>query len=257
MELIDLSAPIVPEGDEIPEILRTNIEFVRHAAGAKQIADIYGVGPELLRRGEGWAIDTFTRFGTHNSTHVDAPFHYNSTIDGLPAQTIDQLPLDWFFRPGVVLDFRDRADGEAIEAVDVEAGLQAVGHELTEFDIVLMRTGRDAYYGDSDYSSRGPGVSAEATHWLYDKGVRVMGIDAWGWDQPLPMQAEAAIASGRPGVFWAAHQAELAYSQIERLVNLHLLPPTGFTVACFPLRLIGGSAAPARVIAIVDDDAAV
>lgn len=256
MELIDLSAPIVPDRNDIPEILRTDITFVDHATGAKQIADIYGVAPELLRRGEGWAIDTFTRFGTHNSTHVDAPFHYNSTIDGLPAQTIDQLPLDWFFRPGVVLDFRDRADGEVIEAVDVEAGLQAVGHELTEFDIVLMRTGRDAYYGDSDYSSRGPGVSAEATHWLYDKGVRVMGIDAWGWDQPLPMQAEAAIASGRPGVFWAAHQAELAYSQIERLVNLHLLPPTGFTVACFPLRLIGGSAAPARVIAIVDDDAA-
>jgi len=254
MKLIDLSAPIVREGDDIPEILRTDITFVDHATGAKQIADIYGVGPELLRRGEGWAIDTFTRFGTHNSTHVDAPFHYNSTIAGRPAQTIDQLPLEWFFRPGVVLDFRDRADGQAIGVDDVQAGLSLVGHNLSELDIVLMRTGRDAYYGDADYPSRGPGVSAEATHWLYDKGVRVMGIDAWGWDQPLPMQAEAAIASGRPGVFWAAHQAELAYSQIERLVNLHLLPQTGFTVACFPLRLVGGSAAPARVVAIVDED---
>src|ERR1700722_9801609 len=154
MELIDLSAPIVPEGDDIPEILRTNIEFVDHAAGATQIADIYGVGSELLRRGEGWAIDTFTRFGTHNSTHVDAPFHYNSTIDGQPAPTIDELPLDWFFRPGVVLDFRDRADGQAIEADDVDAALKAVGHELAELDIVLMRTGRDAYYGDVDYPSR-------------------------------------------------------------------------------------------------------
>ena len=44
-------------------------------------------------------METFTRFGTHNSTHLDAPWHYNSSIGGEPAQTIDQLPLDWFFGP--------------------------------------------------------------------------------------------------------------------------------------------------------------
>ena len=47
-----------------------------------------------------------------------------------------------------------------------------------------------------------------------------MGIDAWGWDGPLHIQAEAAQAGRRPGVFWAAHQADLPYSQIERLFNL-------------------------------------
>jgi kynurenine formamidase len=83
--------------------------------------------------------------------------------------------------------------------------------------------------------------------------VRVMGIDAWGWDRPLNLQAEEARREGRPGIFWAAHQADLAYSQIERLANLDQLPPTGFTVACFPLRLVGGSAAPARVVGIVED----
>jgi kynurenine formamidase len=36
------------------------------------------------------------------------------------------------------------------------------------------------------------------------------------------------------------------------LANLDKLPSTGFTVACFPLRLVGGSAAPARVVAILD-----
>jgi kynurenine formamidase len=215
---------------------------------------MYGVGAELLRNGEGWAIDTFTRFGTHNSTHVDAPYHYNSTVAGRPAETIDQLPLDWFFRPGVVLDFHDRADGQTIEVADLEQALDRVSYALAERDIVLIRTGRDAYYGQSDYASRGPGVSAAATHWLFDQGVRVMGIDAWGWDRPLNLQAEEAIASARPGIFWAAHQADLPYSQIERLASLDQLPPAGFTVACFPLRLIGGSAAPARVVAILDED---
>jgi kynurenine formamidase len=78
-----------------------------------------------------------------------------------------------------------------------------------------------------------------------------MGIDAWGWDRPLHLQAADALGRGEAGVFWAAHQANLAYSQIERLANLDQLPPTGFTVACFPLRLAGASAAPARVVAIV------
>jgi kynurenine formamidase len=253
MRIVDLSAPIVPGPESQPDNLRTEIEFTDHAGGGAQIAEMFGVGPELLRDGEGWAIETFTRLGTHNSTHVDAPYHYNSVIEGRPAQTIDQLPLDWFFRPGVVLDFHDRADGQTIEIVDLEIALAAAAHELAERDIVLVRTGRDAFYGQADYAARGPGVSAPATRWLYDRGVRVMGIDAWGWDRPLHMQAEEAIATGRRGIFWAAHQADLAYSQIERLANLDQLPASGFTVACFPLRLIGGSAAPARVVAIVEE----
>ena len=252
MRLIDLSAPITPSPAELPDALRTEVEYSGHAEGAQQIAALLGVGPELLRDGEGWATDTFTRLGTHNSTHVDAPWHYNSTIGGEPAQTIDQLPLDWFFRPGVVLDFDGRPDGEVIDVADVESALAAAGHELRERDIVLIRTGRDAFLDAPDYMIRGPGVSAEATHWLYDRGVRVMGIDAWGWDRPLNLQAQEAIEAGRPGIFWAAHQAGLAYSQIERLANLGALPSTGFTVACFPLRRVGGSAAPARVVAIVE-----
>lgn len=253
MRLIDLSVPIVPSPEGLPELLRTEIEFSDHAAGAAQIKAMFGVGAELLRDGEGWAVESFTRFGTHNSTHVDAPYHYNSRIGGQPAQTIDQLPLDWFYAPGVVLDFHERADGETVERDDLERALAGAGHQLRERDIVLIRTGRDAFYDEPDYMIRGPGVSAEATRWLYDHGVRVMGIDAWGWDRPLNLQAQEALAAGRTGIFWGAHQADLAYSQIERLANLDQLPPTGFTVACFPLRLQHASAAPTRVVAILGD----
>jgi kynurenine formamidase len=246
--LIDLSAPIAPDPPELPEILRTDVSYEDHAAGAAAIEALFGVGPGLLRDGEGWATDTFTRLGTHNSTHVDAPWHYNSTIGGEPAQTIDQLPLEWFYAPGIVIDATDRADGESLSAADVEERLP---RPLAERDIVLVHTGRDEFYGQPDYIARGPGVTAEATRWLYERGVRVMGIDAWGWDAPLHLQAERAKAENRAGIFWEAHQAGIAYSQIERLVNLGSLPPEGFTVACFPLRLEGGSAAPARVVAIV------
>jgi hypothetical protein len=44
--------------------------------------------------------------------------------------------------------------------------------------------------------------------------------------------------------------ADLAYS---RLVNLRALPPDGFQVACFPLRIEGAGAAPARVVASVPE----
>jgi kynurenine formamidase len=248
--LIDLSAPIRPDPPEYPEPLRTEILFEDHAQGAETIETIFGVDRTLLRDGEGWSTETFLRFGTHNSTHVDAPWHYNSKVEGKPAQTIDQLPLEWFYAPGVVVDATDREDGQSLAAGDVQERLP---RELRERDIVLVRTGRDEFYEQPDYIARGPGVTAEATRWLYEQGVRVMGIDAWGWDEPLHLQAERAKAEGRPGIFWAAHQVDLPYSQIERLFNLGALPAEGFQVACFPLRIEGASAAPARVVGIVPD----
>ena len=82
--------------------------------------------------------------------------------------------------------------------------------------------------------ARGPGVTADATRWLFEQGVRVMGIDAWGWDRPLHLQAQEAIERGEAGIFWAAHQADLPYSQIERLANLGALPSTGLPRELLP-----------------------
>jgi kynurenine formamidase len=250
---VDLSAPISASPPEVPDLLRTEIEFVDHAQGASDIEAMLGVPADLLRDREGWAVETFLRFGTHNSTHVDAPWHYNSTICDDRAQTIDELPLQWFHAPGVVLDFAAREDGDAIDTADVQAELERIGHTLNALDIVLVRTGRDAFYAEPDYMIRGPGVTAAATRWLFEPGVRVMGIDAWGWDRPLHLQAAEAKERGERGIFWAAHQVDLPYSQIERLFNLGVLPSTGFVVCCFPLRIVGASAAPARVVAIVDE----
>jgi kynurenine formamidase len=249
--IVDLSAPIETSPPDLLEPLRTEIEFSDHAAGAAMAEQLFGVTPDLLCDGEAWATEDIRRLGTHNSTHVDAPWHYNSRIRGERAQTIDELPLEWFFAPGVVIDATGKGDGEQVGVADFEAGLAAAGHSLAPLDIVLVRTGRDAFYSELDYIARGPAVTAEATRWLFERGVRVMGIDAWGWDGPLHIQAEAAKAAGRPGIFWAAHQADLPYSQIERLYNLEALPARGFQVACFPLKIVGASAAPARVVAIL------
>ena len=252
MPIVDLSVPLQPRPDE-RDLVRIEIEYDDHAEGAAAIERLFGVPRDLLRDGEGWAADTLKHLSTHATTHVDAPWHYNSMVQGERAKTIDQIPLEWFFAPGVVLDFTGRADGDAITAADLAPALRTAGHTLSPGHIVLIHTGRDRYYDQIDYPARGPGVTAEATHWLHDRGVRVVGIDAWGWDQPLHIQAEQAKRARQPGIFWAAHQTDLEYCQIERLANLGELPTTGFTVACFPLKLIGGSAAPARVVAIIPD----
>ncbi|MDX6668400.1 MAG: hypothetical protein QOK04_1780 [Solirubrobacteraceae bacterium] len=253
MPIVDLSAPIEPSPEELPAPLRTEIAYADHAEGARGAEDLFQVPARLLRDGEGWAVEEFTRFGTHNSTHVDAPWHYNSRIRGTRAQTIDELPLEWFHSDGVVLDMTAKEDGDAVTAADIEAELARIGYELKELDIVLVHTGRDEFYSELDYIARGPGVTADATRWLFERGVRVMGIDAWGWDAPLHLQAQEASDRDEPGIFWAAHQADLPYCQIERLVNLGALPPHGFEVACFPLKIVGGSAGPTRAVAILPD----
>lgn len=252
MKLIDLSATIETGPKEGPEFLRTDIEYHSHVEGAAGVESILKVPASLLRDREGWATETITYMGTHSVTHIDAPWHYNSRIQGQRAATIDELPLEWFYGDGVVLDMTHKADGDGVSPEDVSRELERIDYTIKPLDIVLVRTGRDVFYKEPDYMFRGCGVTAEATRWLFERGVRVMGIDAWGWDVPLDRQASQALNSGQPGIFWAAHQVGLPYAQIERLVNLGGLPPFGFKVACFPLKIKGGSAGPARVVAMVD-----
>lgn len=250
MRIVDLSATI--ENISVSPVDQIQVEYLDHAAGARHVQAITGLPPELLRNGEGWAVETIKQLSTHGTTHVDAPWHYNSVIQGKPAATIDELPLEWFFADGVKLDMRHKPDGEPMTSDDARAALRAAGHTLKPLDIVLVQCGGDRYFGQPDYMAHGCGATAECTKWLFDQGVRVMGIDAWGWDRPLHLQAQEAMAKHQPGIFWEAHQCDLPYSQIERLVNLDRLPSTGFKVLCFPLKIKGASAAPARVVAILE-----
>jgi kynurenine formamidase len=250
-KIVDLSHLIVSDPPELPDFLRSEVSYNDHAYGAGEFEQMLGIDRSLLLRGEGPAAERLS-IGTHSVTHLDAPYHYNSTIQGRPSETIDELPLEWFFAPGVVVDALEREDGDAVTTEQMQAGVAAAGHELKALDIVLVHTGTDRLYGRPDYMHHGPGVSAEATRWLWEQGVRVMGIDAWGWDAPLVMQAEVARERNQPGILWAAHQVDLPYSQIERLTNLSALPKTGFKVVCFPLKISRASAAPARVVAILD-----
>jgi len=252
MRFVDLSVPLENDGSWAPWWARNHVKYQNHRFGRLAIWLITRLPARLLVGGLGWASEML-KLSSHGTTHLDAPYHYGPLSAGEPAMTVDRVPLEWCYGPGVVLDVSDKGDGEMIGSADLRRALVESGHTLQEGDIVLVRTGCDRTLGSADYFTKGPGVSREATEWLISRGIRVMGIDAWGWDGPLKTQADRARREDRPGVFWESHYLgiEKPYCHLERLANLDQLPLAGFTVCCFPLKVARGSAGPVRAVALL------
>lgn len=253
--IIDLSVSLTAGIRSDPPGLEPRIEHVDHIRGAGEFQAMFGLPEGVLRDGAGAAIER-CQITTHNGTHMDAPWHYHPTMaGGQRAITIDEVPLDWGFGPGVKLDFRHLPNGHTVSAAEVEAELARIGHALRPGDIVLVNTAAGARYGHDDYVATGCGMGREATLWLTARGVRVCGTDAWSWDPPLAMQAARARATGDWSIFWEGHKAgaDTVYCHIEKLANLHLLPPTGFRVIALPVKVDRGSAGWCRPVALIDD----
>jgi kynurenine formamidase len=253
---VDLSITIEAGLPSDPPMMIPKIDYVNHAAGAVQMEEFFpGLKKEQLPNGLGWALETIT-LTTHSGTHLDAPYHYHPTMDkGAPALTIDEIPLEWCFSDGVLLDFRHKADGERITAQDVQQELDRIGYTLKPFDIVLIQTGADAAWGTPQYLVKGPGMTRESTLFLTKQGIKIVGIDAWSWDRPLPFLAKEFQETGDPRVIWEAHFAgiETGYCHMEKLANLDAIGrPHGFTVSCFPVKIKGASAGWCRPVAIID-----
>src|SRR5436190_5473355 len=253
---VDLS--IFLENDVItdPPFMRPRITYQAHRETVREANHFFpGVVAEQFPGGEGFAAAEMVTLSTHNGTHLDAPYHFHPTMDGgKRAITIDEVPLDWCFRPGVKLDFRDLPDGYVATTRDVEAELARIGHTLQPLEIVLVNTRAGQAYGRPDYLASGCGMGREATLYLLERGVRVTGTDGWSWDAPFVHTRERYRQTGDAGLIWEGHKAgrEIGYCHIEKLHNLEALPPTGFTVSCLPVKIRGASAGWTRAVAILD-----
>ena len=254
--IIDLSVPLETGIASDPPIALPEIEYFDHQATVEQITTFFsGLTREGLPGGEGWAVEQLN-ISTHNGTHLDAPYHYHSTMNnGERAMTIDEVPLDWCFRPGVKLDFRHMEDGYVATANDVEAELKRIGYELQPLDIVVVNTAAGARYGESDFLVRGCGMGREATLYLLERGVRVTGIDGWSWDAPFVYTAKRLAETKDPSIIWEGHRAgmEIGYCHMEKLTNLDQLPPFGYEISCFPFKIKDASAGFIRAVAIFED----
>jgi kynurenine formamidase len=256
--IVDLSIAIENDLPSDPPIMIPKIDYLDHAQGAEQMKEFFpGLKKDQLPKSLGWALE-FITLTTHSGTHLDAPYHYHPFMDrGKPALTIDQIPLEWCFNDGVLLDFRHKGDGERITAEDVERELERIEYEIKPFDIVLVQTGADQAWGTPEYLVKGAGMDRESTLFLTERGIKVVGIDAWSWDRPLPFLAEEFKRTGDPEVIWEAHFAgiESGYCHMEKLANLAAIGrPHGFKVSCFPTKIKGASAGWCRPVAIVPED---
>jgi len=254
MQLIDLSRPLENTQFADPTGLGPKIAYLDHKQTAGQVLSFFpGVTRDELPGGEGWAIEQVS-LTTHNGTHLDAPWHFHSTMDGgKRAMTIDEVPLEWCWSRGVKLDFRHLPDGHVATADEVAAELARIGHVLEPLDMVLVNTAAGARYGEADYVATGCGMGREATLYLTERGVRVTGTDAWSWDAPFVHTARKVAETGDASLIWEGHRAGMvrAYCHLEKLANLETLPATGFEVICFPVKVKGGSAGWCRPVAVL------
>jgi len=253
---VDLSIYLENDVVSDPEVFRPKIEYIDHKMSVPELAGFFpGLQPSDLPDGEAWAIERIELI-THNGTHLDAPYHFASTMNkGERAITIDEVPLDWCFQPGVKLDFTRFNDGYVATAEDVEAELARIGHVLSPLEIVVVNTSAGKRYGQHDYVTAGCGMGYEATMFLLERGVRLTGTDGWSWDAPFVYTKEKYLETGDASLIWEGHKAgrDIGYCHLEKLHNLEALPPAGFTIACFPMKIRAASAGWTRAVAIFEE----
>ncbi|MBL4800236.1 MAG: cyclase family protein [Oleispira sp.] len=256
MRIVDLSIALENGVPADPPGYEFEIDYITHNNTVPTLQERYdGLQAKELIGEEAFALESI-RLSSHNGTHVDSPWHYGSRMtDGSRARTIDEIPLDWFYRPGIKLDFRQFPDGYIVTAEDIAAELDRIGYELQSYDIVLMNTCAGARFGQKDYPFSGCGFGRDATMYLTDHGVRVVGTDAWSWDAPYKYVAQRYARDRDGSIIWEGHKAglEREYCQIEKVFGLAELPATGFRVACFPVKIHAASAGWTRAVAIFDE----
>lgn len=192
---------------------------------------------------------------THCGTHLDSPFHYGPTCNDRLSLTVDKIPLEYCFSDGVILDFKSKKAGEIIAEEDLEREFKKINYQLKPKDIVLIMTGRDKLLHKKEYPFSHPGLSKEATEWIINKGVKIIGIDTWSIDRPINFMIKDYLKYKDKNLLWPAHLAgrKREFFHIEQLANLEAIPkPFGFKVACLPIKIENASAGWCRVVAIIE-----
>lgn len=238
VKLIDLSMPVHNDMLTFPRIVKPTLEMYETW---EEFAERMGAA----QHGATWLTASYrVELSDHVGTHMDALRHLRD--DAVGPETI---PIEYCYGDGVVLDFRHKEKGASISAAEVQEALKQIDYALKPLDIVLIWTGAGAYQSEPRYLTDHCGMSAEATRWLIDQGIKVMGIDAITFDPPVWAMFERKQ-------FWEAHRVMLEheYYHLENLTNFDQLPgPHGFKLSVFPVKWVNTTAAPVRAVAIVEE----
>jgi kynurenine formamidase len=201
-------------------------------------------------RGPAWYWNNF-HTGEHTGTHLDAPNHW---ITGKDGDDVASIPAKRLIGPAVVLDFVKESAANPdflLEVSHIEAWEKANG-QIPAGAWVLFRTGWSKFGDDpkafanaDDKGPHTPGLPPSTAEFLATKrdilglGVETVGIDAggaFGMDVPFPCY-NYLLGNNKYG--------------LTQLRNLDKLPTTGAIVIAAPLKIVGGSGSPTRVLALI------
>lgn len=247
--LVDLSVALKNNTMDPNDVKITRLT---HTASSRKMAKGVGVLAEVI--GPFFCANDNVEALTHAGTHVDAPYHFGPMVEGKPAKKIDEVPVEWCYGNGVLLDFSStKKSGEAITVNDLAQELKRIHYTLKPMDIVLIRTGAEEEFEKNPrFWEYGSGLVRESVMWILDQGVKVVGTDAFTLDIPIPLMVEE-LRKGNRGAFFPVHYAgrDKEYLHIEKLSNLKSLSkPHGFKVAAFPIKVEGGTGGWTRAVAI-------
>lgn len=259
IRLIDLSLPLMNANEEEKGFptsnLQPKIKYETHIETAHQFTDYLGCNKDLVPLGNAWET---LELVAHAGTHVDAPFHFYPTTENgtKAAYTVDEIPLEWFYQNGVVLDLRHIPSGMQATVDDIQEALKKISYKIQPLDIVCLWFGKDKEHGKASYWESYPGITAGVVHYLVDQGVKVIATDSLGQDHPFIKMKEKFDKTGDIDVVWEAHRVgkEKEFCNIEKMANLEQLPPFGFKIACFPIPIKGASGGWCRPIAIIEEE---
>jgi kynurenine formamidase len=201
-------------------------------------------------RGPAWYWNWFST-GEHTGTHFDAPVHWVSGKD-LPLNSVDRIPPNFFIGPACVFDISAESASNPDFLVDVSfiEKWERQNGRIAAGSWVLLRSGWSKRHPAARYLNVGedgphtPGWQKEASLFLAEQrdvlgvGVETIGTDAGQAARFDPPFCNHFIMHGH-GKFGLAS-----------LINLDRLPATGAVVIAAPLKIVGGSGSPVRVIAL-------
>lgn len=267
MRIIDLSLPI---DDTLKETHAATIDRISHAYGVEHFNEIvmgkqpggkerFDKGqrvarPDEIPDGEMLSLE-IVHASVHMGTHVDAPFHYGSRCAGKPAKQIMDIPLEWCFGPGVLLNFTHLKYPQNIEKTHVVDALDKINYKIKPLDIILIHTGGDKLLGTPDYVNKYVGMMPEAVEYLLNQGVKMLGIDTIGLDRPCFEMFKEFLDTKDKSKIWPSHflGRRREFCHMERMGNLDAIPrPFGFKVACFPVKVRDAGAGWCRAVAFID-----
>jgi arylformamidase len=159
--------------------------------------------------------------GVHTGTHLDAPLHF---IDG--AAGAEGIPLEAVYGPAVVVD----ATAVVADALG-EAELEDLA--VPEAERVLLKTRNSELWARADFTRDFVRLDGSGARFVVARGIRTIGIDylSVGDREAHRILLEAGVVP------------------VEGL-DLRGIEPGEYTLACFPLDVVGSDGAPTRAVLI-------